>query len=41
MTPAEIAKVVAANAKHRGLVDLDDADLEAAAAFVKELAATR
>jgi mono/diheme cytochrome c family protein len=41
MTPAEIATLVKANAKHRGVVKLDDADLDAAAVFVKHLASTR
>ena len=42
MTPAEIVAAVKANAKHQGvdaLKDVDDAELRAAAAFVKTLAA--
>jgi mono/diheme cytochrome c family protein len=38
MTPAEIAALVRSDTKHRGVVDLEDADLEAAALFVKKLA---
>lgn len=39
MTPEEIAKVVKGDPKHRSIVRLRSADLEAAAVFVKELAA--
>ena len=41
MTPAEIATMVRSDAKHRGVVALDDADLDAAAPFVKDLASRR
>lgn len=39
MTPAEIVELVKSDPKHRGVVDLQDADLEGAAVFVKTLAA--
>jgi hypothetical protein len=38
MTPPDIAAAVKANAKHRGIVQLEDRDIDAAAAFVKRLA---
>ncbi len=41
MTPPEIARAIKSDAKHQGMgsvVDLDDAELEAVAVFVKELA---
>jgi hypothetical protein len=38
MTSAEIAVLVRSDSKHRGGVDLKDADLEGAARFVKKLA---
>lgn len=44
MAPAEIAKMVRSDAKHNGvgaLRGVDDADLEAAAAFVRGLAKKR
>ena len=44
MTTADLVREIKSNAKHEGvgaLTDLDDAELEAAAAFVKKLATTR
>ncbi len=41
MTPHEIAELVRADPKHRGVVTLRDADLERAAHFVKQLAKQR
>lgn len=41
MTPAEIAQLVIADPKHRSVADLDDADVKAAAVFVKKLAGGR
>lgn len=38
MTAAEIASSVKGSAKHRAVVEMDDADVDAAAAFVKVLA---
>jgi len=43
MAPADIVAAIRSNAKHRGVgadVDLPDADIEAVARFVKELAGT-
>jgi hypothetical protein len=39
MTPAEIVALVKSDPKHRGVVELEDADLEAAAVYVRKLAA--
>jgi hypothetical protein len=44
MTPPEIARAIKSDAKHQSmgaLVDLDDAELEAVAAFVRERAKQR
>jgi mono/diheme cytochrome c family protein len=44
MTPPEIARAIKSDAKHQGMgsvVDLGDAELEAVAVFVKELATKR
>jgi mono/diheme cytochrome c family protein len=44
MTPADIVKAIKTNPKHQGvgaLKDVGDAEVEAAARFVKELAAKR
>lgn len=41
MTPEEIARLVLSDPKHQGVVDLDPVDVEAAARFVKRLAAGR
>jgi mono/diheme cytochrome c family protein len=38
MTPAEIVNLVKSDRKHRGVVHLEKADLEAAAVYVKQLA---
>jgi mono/diheme cytochrome c family protein len=41
MSAAEIAATVRSNPKHQGVVKLDDAELQKAAAFVRQLARTR
>jgi cytochrome c553 len=41
MSAAAIAAAVKENAKHRGIVPLDEGDIEAAAPFVKHLAGRR
>jgi mono/diheme cytochrome c family protein len=41
MAPAAIAQLVMSDPKHRGVVDLDEDDVKAAAVFVKRLAAGR
>jgi mono/diheme cytochrome c family protein len=40
-TPAEIAHLIMSDPKHRGVVDLDEDEVKAAAVFVKRLAAGR
>ena len=41
MTPEEIARLILSDPKHQGVVELDRNDVEAAAVFVKRLAAGR
>ncbi len=41
MTPEAIAKLILSDPKHQGVVDLDPDDVQAAAVFVKRLAAGR